>query len=86
MPAGKETRLFSPQARQAAIEKRRRVREEQPPKGTPSLFVVRLAVDHQFGWEIRRFGSIVLSRSDDGFATRSEAQVAGQEALATMLS
>ena len=77
--------FFSPQARQAAAEKRRRRFEEQPPKGAPEIFVVRMVRPKQpFGWEIRKYGSFVVRKSDNCFATQAEAQAAGEKALAAL--
>lgn len=52
----------------------------------PRLFVVRLGAGSnlRFGWEIRKFGSFVLSKSGKGYATQAEAEAAGQEALESM--
>ena len=55
--------------------------------GTPTIFVVRLAGPNQpFGWEIRKFGSFLVSKSDKGFRTQSEAQTEGEKALVTLIS
>ena len=82
-----KTRSFSPEARQAAAEARRRQYEEQSPLGAPKVFVVRLVgPKHPFGWEIRKFCSFIVSRSEKGFATQLEAQKAGEKALAALTS
>ena len=81
------THIFSPQARQAAAEARRRRFAEQSPLDAPKIFVVRMVGPRQpFGWEIRKFSSFVVSRSDRGFATQLEAQTAGEKALAALMS
>ena len=58
---------------------------ERPSTGQPRLFVVRLGAGPtlRFGWEIQRAGSVVLSRSDEGYSTFQQAQDAGFEALAS---
>ena len=58
---------------------------ERPATGQPRLFVVRLGAGPtlRFGWEIRRAGSVVLSRSDEAFPTFPQAQDAGLRALAS---
>ena len=48
------------------------------------MFVVRLAVGNRFGWEIRRFGNTVLSRSAETFGSPMLAKTAGEIALANM--
>ena len=75
-------RFLSPQAKRAAIEARRRFAEQNPP-GAPQVFVVRVE-DAQCGWEIRKFGSLVLNRSETGFATQLLARTAGEKALAAL--
>ena len=79
-------RFLSPQARQAAIEARRRLAAAKSPTGSPQMFVVRFAGPQAFGWEIRRFGGFVLSRSETGFRTLLLAQTAGEQALAFLVS
>ena len=78
-------RFLSPQAKQAAIEARRRLAEQNTP-GAPQIFVVRLKGAQSFGWEIRKFGSLVLNRSETGFATQLLARTAGEQALAVFVS
>ena len=86
MPDDPKKRFFSPQNRQAAIEARRHLAAKHP-TGSPQIFVVRIVGPTQpFGWEIRKFGSIVLSRIETGFGTQLLAQTAGDEALATFTS
>lgn len=85
MPDDSKKRFLLPQARQAAIEARRRLAAKHP-TGSPQIFVVRLTGSQPFGWEIRKFGSFVVSRSDTGFATQSLAQKAGEEALVALVS
>ena len=79
MPDIPRKRVFSPEAKQAAIETRRRNLAKNPPSKL-QVFVVRLA-DAQFGWEIRKFGSLVLDRSETGFGTQLLALEAGKWAL-----
>lgn len=83
MPLCKPNRRhFTEAARVAAIEARRRKREETLPREAPDVFVVRLpGAALQFGWEIRRFGAIVLDRSHAEFSTSKAAYAAGRKAL-----
>ena len=75
-------RHFTDAARAAALEARRRKREAAIPRGTPEVFVVRLpGASLLFGWEIRRFGAVVLDRSRADYPTMRDAYVAGREAL-----
>ncbi len=76
--------MLTPEGKQAATEARRKWVSEQPPTGTPAVFVVRLAGAMPFGWEIRKFGSFVLSKSGKGYANQAEAEAIGQEALESM--
>ena len=81
------TGTFSPQARQAAAETKRRLCEEKSPVGAPKVFVVRMVGPRQpFGWEIRKFCSFIVSRSDKGFTTQLEAQTAGEKALVALIA
>ena len=73
-------RFLSPQARRAAVEVRRRL-AAQNPRGAPQVFVVRLDDPKRFGWEIRKFGGLVLTRSETGFGTQLLALEAGKRAL-----
>lgn len=75
---GQAGRRFTDAERAAAVEAQRRKRDEAEPPGTPEVFVVRLSGAHfPFGWEIRRFGALVLDRGQTGFATVDEARTAG---------
>ena len=76
--------MLSPESRAAASEARRRRYAERPDVKAPQVFIVRLAVDHRFGWEIRRFGNIVLSRSVETYGSPTLARTAGERALANM--
>lgn len=80
-------RYFTSAARAAAAEAIRRKKENAIPKDRPSVFVVRVPpTNKDYGWEIRRYGNIVLRRSAETFATLSEARIAGDIALATGLT
>ena len=72
--------LQTPEGRQLSAEGRQRRLAEVPAKNAPQVFVVRLA-DAHFGWEIRKFGSFVLSRSEACFRTQLLAREAGEKAL-----
>lgn len=74
--------MNTPEGREASAEGRRRREEKLPATDAPGVFVVRLAGPKPFGWEIRKYGSIILSRSDTGFGTQVLAQTAGEKALA----
>ena len=76
-------RYFTEAARAAAAEAKRLKRENAVPRDTPAVFVVRVPpANKMFGWEIRRFGSLVLTRSEDRFTTAADARAAGEAALA----
>ena len=51
--------------------------------GDPELFIVR-SDGKGFMWEIRRFGGIILRRSDIEFSNKFAAETAGQHALNIM--
>lgn len=81
-PAKISRRYFSEATRAAAVEGRRRKREAAPSMDTPDVFVVRLSgAVLQFGWEIRRFGAVVLDKSCANYSTTGDAYEAGREAL-----
>ena len=77
--------MQTPEGKHAAIEGRRRREAALPAIDAPSVFVVRLAGAKAFGWEIRKFGGIVLSRGETGFATQMLAETAGKKVLKGML-
>ena len=75
-------RRFTDAARAAALEARRRKREQALPRGIPEVFVVRgPAVGLGYGWEIRRFGGMVLDSSSTNYSTMQGARSAGHSAL-----
>lgn len=75
-------RSFTDAARAAALEARRRKREQALPRGIPEVFVVRGAVAGLgYGWEIRRFGGVVLETAQTGYSTMQGARSAGHVAL-----
>ena len=83
-PAAPSRRYFTDAARVAAGEARRLKREHPVAKGLPEVFAVHLpARGKTFGWEIRRFGSVVLEQGVDQFDTAAEARAAGEAVLAT---
>ena len=67
MSENPKTRMLSPQARQAAIASRRQRIAAQPARNAPAVFIVRLGAgqDLGFGWEIRKFGSFVILKSNE---------------------
>ena len=79
-----QKKRFSPQARQAAADAKRRFAAAKSPVGSPQMFVVRFTSPQSFGWEIRSFGSFVLRRSETGFSTQLLAQTAGEKALVAL--
>ncbi len=82
LPSAPSRHRFTAAARAAAMEARRRRQENSLPKDTPEVFAVRLPLAGMtFGWEIRRFGSVVLARGAETFETAAEARVAGEAAL-----
>ena len=82
IPKPSSGRHFTEAARAAAIEGRRRKREEALPRETPEVFVVRQTEESlQFGWEIRRFGAVVIDKSLTDYSTVQGARSAGELAL-----
>ena len=79
----KTRRHFTEAAREAALARRREIAAmPKDPTGTLALFIVRGAErGNDYGWEIRRFGGVVLERSESSFGTMSAARAAGQRAL-----
>ena len=73
-------RHFTEAARAAAAIGRRQRAENAVPVNTPAVFVTRLA-DGRFGWEIRRFGALVIHQNDVAYVTIAEARSAGERAL-----
>ena len=79
-------RYFTSAARKAGLEARREAAVLKKDLMTPALFVVRQSDQSQlFGWEIRRFGGVLLNRSETGYDTQSQAQTAGEKTLAAMV-
>ena len=89
MPPGKTTRRhFTDAARAAALKARRRKQESRAAveNDGPEVFVVRhLGGILAFHWELRRFGGVVVDRSDAVFPCTSEARAAGDRALSRRL-
>lgn len=79
----KTRRYFTDAAREAALARRREIAAmPKLPPGALALFVVRGAErGNDYGWEIRKFGAIVVARSPRGFAAPLAARQAGEEAL-----
>ena len=77
---------FTDAARQVALARRRKI--AALPKARPgalALFIVRGAErSNDFGWEIRRFGAVVVKQSPWGYASSEIARAAGEEALANL--
>ena len=85
MPSNKTNRRhFTDAARAAAAETKRRKRETALPRGVPEVFVVRRPIANLvFGWEIRRFGAVVLDKSRADYPTMQGARSAGEAALSS---
>ena len=80
-------RHFTEAARAAAAEARRRKREHPVAKDCPEVFAVRLpSPSIQFGWEIRRYGALVLAKSSAGYPTASAALSGGELALSALMA
>ena len=79
-------RYFTPAARKAGLEARRENAVSKQDLMTPAMFVVRQSGRNQlYGWEIRRYGGVLLSRSESGYATALLARSAGEAALTAMV-
>ncbi len=76
-------RHFTQAARDAALARRREIAARpKDPAGTPALFIVRGAErGNDFGWEIRRFGALVVARSSSGYPDAAAAREAGAGAM-----
>ena len=84
MTIGQKKNTVSQAARDAALIKRRELAALKTIVAV-EVFVVRCSAPSLlYGWEIRKFGSIVLSRSETGFPTSSLARIAGEEALSAV--
>lgn len=73
-------RHFTQAARDAALAKRREIAAlPKDPAGALALFIIRGAEsENDYGWEIRRFGAIVVARSVHGYAGAEAAREAGE--------
>ena len=76
----KNRRHFTDAARVAALAARRQKTENALPVDTPAVFVVRHE-DGRFGWEIRRYGAVLLRRGAETYETAVLARAAGELAL-----
>lgn len=76
-------RHFTQAARDAALARRREIAASpKDPRGALDLFIVRGAESGiDFGWEVRRFGAIVVARSGGGYPTAALARQAGEGAV-----
>ncbi len=76
-------RHFTQAARDAALARRREIAAmPKDPAGSLEIFIVRGAErGNDYGWEIRRFGAIVVARSGCGYPTPGAARAAGEDAL-----
>ena len=80
-------RHFTQAARDAALARRRELAAQpKDPADQPRLFVTRgTRGGNDFGWEIRRFGALLVARAERGYATADEARDAGEGAIAALL-
>ena len=76
-------RHFTQAARDAALARRREIAAlPKDPAGSLEIFIVRGAErGNDYGWEIRRFGALVVARSNCGFPVPGAARAAGEDAL-----
>ena len=75
-------RHFTEAARAAGLAKRREIALSAKGMMDPELFVVRCPFPSlPFGWETRRYGSIILSKSACGYETIAGARAAGELAM-----
>lgn len=78
-------RYFSQAAREAALAVRLANRKLPGDFGRPEVFVVRMPLPGAlFGWEIRRYGAIILQRSEMGYAAPALARVDGERAMSEL--
>lgn len=77
-------KAFTEAARAAALAKRREIASLGKPLDAQVFVVRRSAPSLLYGWEIRRFGSIVLSQGETGYQTLAEAREAGDKELAAI--
>lgn len=79
----KSNRHFTEAAREGA--KKARLERVLVPVDArlPQVFAIRLPwPSNRFGWEIRRYGCFVLSKSEANFGSMAEAYAAGETVLA----
>ena len=81
MSNGRTHHMQTPEGKRHSAEARRHASAQRPATSAPEVFVVRLASSKPYGWQIRKFGSFVLSRSAAGYATELQARTAGENAL-----
>lgn len=80
---GTTGRRFTEAARIAAAAARRAKREAPDTFGLPELFIVK-AGEHDFSWELRRFGGVVLQRGPEAYPTMDAARADGEIALSAL--
>jgi hypothetical protein len=85
--ANARRRGFTPAAREAAAATRRARADARLaiPIGSLELYIVREGAEG-YGWEIRRFGAIAVSKGTSVYATMELAREAGIVALAPLRS
>ena len=78
-------RFRTASARAAAIEGRRRKHETAPSRDALTVFLVRGGTGSPtFGWEIRKFGAIVVQRGEVFHDSAAAARAEGEAALARL--
>ena len=77
----KQRPFFTERARMVAAQRRReRAALKAAVQHEPEVFVVRS--DNLYGWEIRRYGGVIIGASSDRFVSPPKALAAGRSALA----
>ncbi len=70
---------FTERTRVKASETKRLRALAAPEGDAPAVFVVR--VDNGYGWEVRRFGAVVLGRGAAAYPAQDDARAAGELSL-----
>lgn len=79
-------RHFTQAARDASVAAKRAKSTMMQDIAAPRVFITRLtSFPMPFGWEIRRFGGLILGRSEMGYPTVALARSAGEKTLAALV-
>ena len=74
-------------ARAASLVKRReRAAQKAENKQSFDVVIVRSSDPSQYSWQIRRYGAILVKTTDATFVSLSDARVAGEAALRTLVA